>query len=239
MEIQDLDRIRFVTQRFGDLQGLRHLVPLGVLLLSGAGAAWLANWPLVLLQAVSFSGAFALMLGAGRYYRNTFGEVEGPGVRPAAEVYSLSILSTAGPAPQIEPALPVSQRYMLALALIPPILLLFTFLFWPPWITMESDVIVDPEWHNLLTFSLLKTVAAQMIVPLCGSFFLGIWWSRGRRLSQSYHLAMGVLLSVLFILQPTAAHLGFTLLLCGSSLVVAGLLDHLQLVRVLGQREEE
>src|SRR5215203_446445 len=72
MEIQDLDRIRFVTQRFGDLQGLRYLVPLGLLLLSGAGAAWLANWPLVLLQAVSFSGAFALMLGARRYYRNTF-----------------------------------------------------------------------------------------------------------------------------------------------------------------------
>jgi hypothetical protein len=237
MKIQDLDRIRFVTQRFGDLQGLRHLVPLGLLFLSGAGAAWLASWPLVLLQAVSFFGAFALMLGARRYYRSTFGEVERPRVRPAAKVYSLSILSTAGPAPQIEPALPVSQRCMLALALIPPILLLFTFLFWPPWIAMRSGVIVDPEWHNMLTFSLLKTVVAQMIYPLCGSFFLGIWWLRQRRLSQSYHLAMGVLLSGLFIFQPMAVHLGAALLLCGSSLVLAGLLDHLQLVRVLGRRE--
>jgi hypothetical protein len=179
------------------------------------------------------------MLGARRYYRSSFGEVEGPRAHPAAEIYSLSILSTAGPAPRIESALPVSQRCMLALALIPPILLLFTFLFWPPWITMESDVIVDPEWHNMLVFSLFKTVVAQMIYPLCASFFLGIWWLRGRRLSQSYHLAMGVLLAGLFILQPGTAHLGAALLLCGSSLVLAGLLDHLQLVRVLGRQEEE
>ena len=239
MEIRDLDRIRFVTQRFSDLQGLRHLVPLGLLLLSGARAVWLTSWPLVLLQAVSFSGAFVLMLRARRYYRSTFGEVEGPRVRPAAKVYSLSILSTAGPAPQIEPALPVSQRYMLALALIPPVLLLFTFLFWSPWIVMRSGVIVDPNWHNMLVFSLLEPVVAQMIYPLFGSFFLGIWLLRERRLSQSHHLAIGALLSGLFILQPTAAPLGLALLLCGSSMVLAGLLDHLQLVRVLGRQEEE
>ena len=225
MELRNLERIRFVTRYFNDLQGLKHLVPLGLVFLGTAGPAW--------LTAVSFVGALLLAFGARRYY-NTFGEVEPPRVQPAAERYALSILPI-GPAPRIAPGVPASQRNMLVLALIPPVLLLFSFLFWPPWIGMESGVIVDPEWGRLPAGPVIE----RMIFLLCGSFFIGVWWLRGRQVPQSYHLAIGLLLSVISILEPAAARLGIVLLLCGSSMVLAGLLDHWQLVRVLGRGEEE
>ena len=83
MELQDLDRIRFVTRRFSDLQGLRRLVPAGLILLSGAGLTSFTSWPLLFLRALSFGGACLLLLGARRYYRSTFGEAEPPQAEPA------------------------------------------------------------------------------------------------------------------------------------------------------------
>lgn len=243
MEIRDLDHIRFVTQRFHDLQGLRHLVPLGLIALSGAGTAYSESWPLVLLSAVLFSGAFLLALGAGRYYRSTFGEVERPRVQPVAELSSLSIFSPAGPAPLLEsppPAIRGAQRCLLILGLAPAVYLLFQFLFWPPWIGLNQHVVVDPEWPLLpVDFSPARDVFLRIAYPLCGAFFLAVWWSRGRRLSQSHHLAIGILLSGLSVLDPrlvpAAAWLWVALLVCGSSMVLAGLLDHWQLVRVFGR----
>lgn len=53
MESPDLDRIRFVTHHFQDLQGLRYGVPMGLVALSGGVTAFFAGWPptLLLLQA--------------------------------------------------------------------------------------------------------------------------------------------------------------------------------------------
>lgn len=75
-------------------------------------------------------------------------------------------------------------------------------------------------------------------------FFLGTCWLRGQPLSQAYLPGFGFLLSGLSTLAPwlapAAVSFEMALLVCGSSLVLAGLLDHLQLVRVLGgPREEE
>ena len=64
METRDLERIRFITQHFNDLQGLRYGVPLGLFIL-----AWAAP---PLLRAVLSVGALLLMLGAKRYYGNRF-----------------------------------------------------------------------------------------------------------------------------------------------------------------------
>ena len=49
MESQNLDRIRFVTRHFNDLQGLRYLVPIGLITLSVGGTIHFASWPLLLL----------------------------------------------------------------------------------------------------------------------------------------------------------------------------------------------
>ena len=87
----------------------------------------------------------------------------------------------------------------------------------------------------------------------CGVGFIGVWLWRELRFSQSYYLVLGVLLlglvaigaclrSVLPVLQdlglarfllPMLASFSLAQLLCGTLLVFVGLLDHLQLVRVL------
>jgi hypothetical protein len=95
-----------------------------------------------------------------------------------------------------------------------------------------------------------------MMYALFGSLFLGVWLWRGSRLSQSYYLAFGVLLLGLSVLGavmgffwwnqgifnlvvPAEAHLWIALLLCGSTMILAGLLDHWQLVRVFKPAVEE
>jgi hypothetical protein len=92
---------------------------------------------------------------------------------------------------------------------------------------------------------------------LYGSLFLGIWLWRGRRLSQSHHLVLGVLLLglaafgaclgyfvwedreiprlLLDLFLPAVVHLWVALLLCGAAMILAGLLDHWQLVRALAR----
>lgn len=234
METQDLDRIRFVTRYFQDLQGLRHLIPGGLLLLGGAGAAFLAGWPGMVLTVASVLGAVLLALGARRYYRNAFGEVEPPRGRPVAELFPLSIYSYAGPVPPSEP-LASRGRLGLMLGLIPAVFLLFQLLFFPPWIRLKSGLVTDPIWPVMVFPA--KPFVAQMMGPLFGFFFLAVWWMRGRRLSQGHHLAMGILLAVLPVLgrRFPAVELELSFLMCGSALVLAGVLDHLQLVRTLGR----
>ena len=64
MKPHDLDRIRFVTRHFHDLQGLRYGVPLGLVALSGGVTAFFAGRPplLLFLQAAVVLGAFFLAL---------------------------------------------------------------------------------------------------------------------------------------------------------------------------------
>jgi hypothetical protein len=240
METQDLDTIRFVTQRFNEIQGLRTLVPLGLIILSGVGTTHFTSWPVALLRAALFLGALSLTLGADRYYRRSFGEVERPPVYLAAEAAPLSIFSPAGAAPRLEAtrtAIPGTRRVMLMLGLAPSLYLLFQFLFWPPWIKINSDLVYEPFWNGLpLSTPELLALVAPLLYALSGSLFLGLWWSRERRLCQAHHLALGALLAALAVLGTGAVSQPWVaLLLCGSALVVAGLLDHYQLVRVLGR----
>ncbi|HSG38357.1 MAG TPA: hypothetical protein VLE27_01870 [Thermoanaerobaculia bacterium] len=101
----------------------------------------------------------------------------------------------------------------------------------------------------------LRILSAQMIYTLFGSVFLSLWLWRKRQSSQSYHVALAALLlglsafggslgffvyedrwmavRAINLLLPTVTHLWLALLLCGSSMILAGLLDHRQLGRAL------
>lgn len=229
MEIREFDRIRFVTRRFGELQGFRRLVPLGLLALSGAGLISSPGLPLLLSLAM-IAGACLLFLGAGRYYRHTFGETEPLEAEPVAELSPLILAD--GTVHQPRQVIPAVPRLLLLGGIACAVFILFQFLLWPPWVTIDSEVV---HWSG--DPAMTRTMFIQMLYGLCGVFFLGTWWLREQRPSQGYHLAIGLLLSALSALgpwfAPAAVHFGTALLLCGSSLVLAGLLDHWQIVRVL------
>lgn len=239
METRDLDRIRFVTRHFHDLQGLRTLMPLGLTALSAGAVVGATHPALLAVGAALFLGAFLLMLGARRYYRNAFGEVERQPVRPAAQLSSLSIFSPAGPSRLTgsRQEIPAEKRLTIVAALTAGALVLFQILFWPPWIKLGSQVIFEPS----ASFApeppaLAQAFPSPFLAALCGAFCLAVWLARQRRLSQGHHLALGILLLGLAAL-PAAVPLWVTLLLCGSALVLAGLLDHRQLVRALGRQQ--
>ena len=91
MESRELERIRFTTQHFNDLQGLRYGVPLGLIALGG-GLVLLGWGGPLLLRVLGLAGALALIFGGRRYYEHTFGAVS-----PTRR--SIRSLSTARPAP--------------------------------------------------------------------------------------------------------------------------------------------
>ncbi len=84
MDARDLDRIRFVTRHFGDLQGLSGLVPMGMMFLTQALA-----WPLFFIRApgavrialvssfwvAAMAGTFHLTFRTRAYYQS-LGEVQ-------------------------------------------------------------------------------------------------------------------------------------------------------------------
>jgi hypothetical protein len=85
MDLRDLDRIRFVTRHFQDLQGLRDLVPLGMMSLGQALASPLFYFPGPTAVRLALGLSFLLAAGLGgtfltsrsrAYYRRLFGEVE-------------------------------------------------------------------------------------------------------------------------------------------------------------------
>jgi hypothetical protein len=220
MESRDLERIRFVTQHFNDLQGLRIWVPLGLITLGWAGP--------MLLRAASFLGAVLLMLGARRYYRNAYGEVEQQPVDPVpVPIFSLA----AGPLPPLEDfqprVTPIARHFLLTLALAG---VLFSFLQvvprphilvqgdealgqHPRILHESSDFFGGPPWeegsHTACTMrapSMIRALLAQTMYVLVGSLFLGVlFWREGHR-SQSHYLVLGALLLGLSVLGTS---LGF------------------------------
>jgi len=273
MITRDLDRIRFITRHFNDLQGLALWVPLGLVTL-GLGGPTL---PRVLL----LSGALLLMLGAKRYYRNTFGEVELEPVDSSAELCPALIFSPAGPSSRIEgfrQVTPIARHFLITVTFA---LVLFSFFqSIPPNILIQGEetlgqhpqVLLEPapffgpplikvlEGGVVRSPSMIRAVFAQAMYALYGSIFLGVWLWRGRRWSQSHHLVLAALLLGLSILGTSLAYVarpdgmihpnldlvlpalvypGMALLLCGSSMILAGLLDHWQIVRALGPVTEE
>jgi hypothetical protein len=65
----DLERIRFVTRSYLNLQGLRIVVPLGVLWIASAMHSWLG-------ASLAILASLWMVAGGQTYYRWQFGEVE-------------------------------------------------------------------------------------------------------------------------------------------------------------------
>lgn len=101
---------------------------------------------------------------------------------------------------------------------------------------------------------MLRAVFAQATYLLFGSFFLSVWLWRERRGSQSYQLVLAILLLGFAVLGtylgflartdgllpplidrllPALVYPDVALLVCGSAMVLAGLLDHLHLIQAL------
>jgi sterol desaturase/sphingolipid hydroxylase (fatty acid hydroxylase superfamily) len=120
----------------------------------------------------------------------------------------------------------------------------------PPVLAIMETPEIPRSWYDL------KPVLGQGMYALFGAFFLGVWFLRKRRLSQSYYLVLGALLlglaalgtflgvllpelwnlkvaSLTQLVLPPLAHLWLAMVLCGISMVLAGVLDHWQIARVL------
>jgi hypothetical protein len=227
MESQNLDRIRFVTRHFNDLQGLRYLVPLGLVTLSVGGTVHFAGWPLFLLGPIA-GGAFLLMFFARRHYEHSFGAVEAGPAYPAGELHGLSIYSPAGPAPRLEgfqQVTPIARHFLMTMALVLSLFAIFELI--PPNILIvggestgqhpQIQAQTAPLYESYMIWvnafgSFFKSpraflaICGQMTYVLFASIFLGVWLWRERRRSQSYHLTLAVLLMGLAIL---GASLGF------------------------------
>ncbi len=280
MESQNLDRIRFVTRHFNDMQGLRYMVPVGLIMLSVGGTIHFASWPLFLLGSIA-GGAFLLMPVARRYYREAFGEVEPRPAYTAGELHSLSIYCPAGPTPRLvgfQQVTPIARHFLTTAMLVVSLFAIFELI--PPNILIaggestgqhpqiqsETAPLYDSYlvWVNAfgsffkspLAF---RAICGQMTYAAFGSIFLGFWFWRERRPSESHHLALAVLLLGLAVLGaslgflarnaehapivdfllPALIYPGVALLLCGAAMILAGLIDHWQLVRVFKPAVEE
>jgi hypothetical protein len=273
MNAQIIDRIRFVTRHFNELQGLRILVPLGLIALNagfigrfhvlfgpllrvhfGPLLTPLLTLVLVLVVPGVVLGAFLLIVFSPFYYRKSFGEVERTPVDPSGQLAPLSIFSPAGPAPWLAVDRPLghprARRLLITLSLAFALFVLVRAVCPPIYMFVFENEIHQP-WMTLTPF------LAQTLSVLYGSLFLGTWLWRGRRWSQSYYLALAILplalaalgasgssplgLLVLhglgkklWFLQLALADPWMALLLCGASMLLAGVLDHWQLVRTLG-----
>jgi hypothetical protein len=262
MTTRDVERICFVTGHFNDLQGLRNLVPIGVFFMSLGVTDFFWDplfaypvWIMIILGALAWYLPYSR-----RYYRRTFGEVEqrreGLGVGGS----SLPVYSPAGRAPLTAGTRPLNPKVRWLLAAIVNAVayaLLYLLKAILPAATVLTDRSrVDPGWLN--------PPLAQTLCYLFGVAFLGLWYfKRERHLSQTYHLAIGLLLlglavlgtfvslilpeelrilkigSLVQLLLPLLADPRWAGILIGAAMVLAGLLDHLQLVRVLKPLREE
>jgi hypothetical protein len=270
---RQIDRIRFVTQNFQQLQGLRCLVPVGMILLSQGVAGFFPSWPLVVLQMVLSAGAVFMMFGLRAYYRSTFGEVESR--RIDAGLSPLSVYSPAGSAPLAPERRPVPVKPFLQILLPMLVLLWILRMILPsaiimtdgsgvsPWVQLHPPVVEVLTAASMpRSSSDLKPFFGQWMYAAFGAIFLTVWFLRGRRLSQSYYLVLGAPLlglgalgSCLGLVLPALwtrggpqipnvillalAYLWMAQILCGAATVIAGLLDHWQLVRVLRPVREE
>jgi hypothetical protein len=277
MESQNLERIRFVTQHFNDLQGLRYEVPLGLITLGLGGLVHFANQPLAYLPAVLILPALGLLLWARRHYRRAYGEVEPQPSDPAP----VAIFSPAGPVTRLEdfePVGPIVRHVSVTMGLAVAVFMILHTVPQPhilirgeealgqhPRIQLEGEFLESAEGRRYMhdvgyctmrTPAMLRAFSAQTVYLLYGSLFLGLWFWRERRPSQQYELLLAALLlglsfggislgllipfywqvlRMLDPLLPVLVYPGVALLVCGAATILAGLLDHRQLVRALGR----
>jgi hypothetical protein len=270
---QSLDRIRFVTEHFNELQGLRFEVPVGLFLMGYGGMHLFPAGPLTFLFFAVFMTGFLIVLRVGRrgapYYREKFGEVEQLPVLYNVEPSVVSVYSPAGPAPltpERRPVNPVTRwilipaavaltLFVILRAVSPSVEILTDSSLADPWRQFDTPVVEIGAPGVSLGASLVPALA-QALYAVCGACFVGVWLWRGRRFSQSYYLVLGIPLLGLaafgaclgpamsalwhlgiariarFFLLPLA-YFSLAMLLCGAAIVIAGLLDHWQIVRVL------
>lgn len=274
MTTQDVERIRFVTEHFNDLQGLRNAFPLGLILICYGVAHLFQSWPVLLLAFLLNAAGIILVYNWSRpYYRRRFGEVERLPALYGLEPAALSVYSPAGTVPisvDRKPVHPIVRWFLIPVACA---LALFVIL---RAVSPSAALLADGYPHNSLLRPLVvemgspgslvqgdwEPLLAQGLYLVCGACFVGVWLWRGRRLSQSYYLIPGLLLLGLAALGaclgmvlpalwdlgvvrisgyflPALASFWLAWLLCGTLLVFAGLLDHLQLVRTLKPLREE
>jgi hypothetical protein len=205
MTARDFDRVQFVTRHFQSLQGLRHWVPLGLLLLSVGGHTYFDNRPYLLLRAVFFAAALGLAFAAPRYYRRAFGFVE-PQPLLAAPPRATASLSVYAPAGLSLPSLDAAPRSLVrrwGLALGVALALNFFLRAVSPGVTVVADEsLVQAPWslEGVIVMvssasewmSLERASGGQYLYLVCGVVFLGTWLLRGLRISQSHHLVFGL-----------------------------------------------
>ena len=282
MTNRDLDRIRFVTRHFNDLQGLRLLVPFGLLQIASGMTGGFAKVPRLLpwmlaLHVVAMVVAFFLIFRSMWLYRS-YGHVEPQRGAPFVRDPALSIFSPAGPAPQLAAAPPRVHRrlHRFFLPLGAGLVLLVSLHAIGPRVELDTDGwVLDPwlqftppvvsimdsrevaklsrsNWFRLEEpVHVLRLLQTEGMYAVWGSLFLSVWFLRERRRSQAYYLVLALpmlglaaLSGSLELVQPPAvfsyvllalAHSWIALILQGAAMLIAGLLDHLQLVRAFGR----
>ena len=258
MKSPDLDRIRFVTRHFNELKGGLSLVALGLVFLSPA-AAYIGrdHYAVVFyLRMALIFGSAALVLYARTAYQKSFGEV----LEWREELPRQEALTLYGSGAVRRPVYADMGPGLLMLGHMLLIGSLGVIVY--VGLRMVSPTVGMPSMSDPLPiFGSFATVQQLMDIVL-GALFLSTWISRGRSLSQGYYLALALLMlgipalgaSQGFILPALrdhglirmarfvlAATDGFEMdfLLLGASCLLAGLLDHRQLVLALKPAVEE
>lgn len=263
MTSRNLDRIRFVTRHFSELQGLRSMVP-GLMLMSQGISQFFRSLPMAIFSLLVCLGSLIVILRTKSYYLRAFGEVEQQPVLVDAGLPS--IYSPAGPAPLVIERRPAMRAVWISILLACALFLVLratlpTAILVPdgsgidPWVQLHPPTLIIEEGPHLPdSASELILILGQWLYVLNGAVFLVIWFWRERRVSQSYYLAFGAPLlglgmlsaslggvvsafsktpRIISFLLPALAHFWMPLILCGGSMFLCGLLDHLQIVRAL------
>jgi hypothetical protein len=240
MKPAELERIRIVTRHFADLQGLREMVPSGIILLAfgsyslAGGASLFARHAFlnIVCLTVVLAGVL-LQLAAKRLYRRRFGEVERltteegwespEGWESALAQHGPRYFGgVEGPPSWRPPSWQTWRRYLTSRWRIETFLMLAGF-----------DVNMQLVFRH----------SAQRVDVFCIASGAALFW-RWMRLemmgAQLYYPVLGALLLTAGALGgggatlPSAlGRLGAGMILVGATLVVAGLLDHRTLERVL------
>jgi hypothetical protein len=132
-----------------------------------------------------------------------------------------------------------------------------------PWLALAVPIfMIDGPAMPDSAYEVARTLKPQALYALYGSLFLVAWLWRGRRFSQSYYLAFGIpmlwlaalgatlgslisgawsprVTSVAEGFLPAVTHFWIALIVGGTAMIVTGLLDHWQIVRVLKPAVEE
>ncbi|HEV7517884.1 MAG TPA: hypothetical protein VGR07_16410, partial [Thermoanaerobaculia bacterium] len=191
--------------------------------------------------------SLGVFLLSSLYYKRTFGQVDRLPRDLRLQPVPLSIYSSAGTTLRLARQ-PVSPEWLRGSLLAALAWVLFATLraINPP-VTVQWGNVTEPRWLPFLV---------QAMYFLFGMGYLVTWLHRERRLSQAYYLVFAVLMlglaalgsieglvvSTLFdremgrvattFLVPALHDNHVNQILFGAAMVLAGLLDHLQLLRV-------